>query len=193
MLEQDDHFKHLSDNPTYIHPEDWRRTDELIDWLIEKNKTGYQMVNSVQRLQEMKAFMRMGGNASDLKTLGWNGDGTGNGAAKQVMQMPGIVLDSAGNLRFAEWNCRAGQNNVIMRTDGTVGPCFPMYSSPFDWETSISRSSTLDSWGNEEVLPAPLLLYAKSQSCVLLPRLTCHQVCLHTNGEKPHERRSAQF
>ena len=30
--------------------------DALIDWIIEKNKAGYQMVNSVQRLQEMKAF-----------------------------------------------------------------------------------------------------------------------------------------
>jgi hypothetical protein len=27
--------------------------DDLIDWIIEKNKTGYQIVNSVQRLQEM--------------------------------------------------------------------------------------------------------------------------------------------
>jgi len=31
MLEQDDHFKHLNDNPTYIRPEDWRAVDELID------------------------------------------------------------------------------------------------------------------------------------------------------------------
>ena len=134
MLEQDDHFKHLSDNPTYIHPEDWGRMDALIDWLIEKNKSGYQMVNSVQRLEEMKAFMRMGGNASDLKTLGWNGDGNGsNGTAKHLARMPGIVQDAAGDLHFAEWNCRAGQNNVIVRTDGTVAPCFPMYASPFDW------------------------------------------------------------
>ena len=51
MLEQDDHFKHLYDNPTYIRPEDWREIDSLVDWLIEKNKAGYQMVNSVQRLQ----------------------------------------------------------------------------------------------------------------------------------------------
>jgi hypothetical protein len=28
---------------------------------------------------------------------------------------------------------RAGQNNVIIRTDGTVAPCFPMYGSTFDW------------------------------------------------------------
>jgi MoaA/NifB/PqqE/SkfB family radical SAM enzyme len=134
MLEQDDHFKHLSENPTYIHPPDWIRTDELIDWLIEKNKSGYQMVNSVQRLQEMKAFIRMSGNASDLTTYGWNGDGSGtNGTAKQLACTPGILQDTSGDLHFAEWNCRAGQNNVIIRTDGTVAPCFPMYTSPFDW------------------------------------------------------------
>ena len=28
MIEQDEHFKHLSDNPTYIRPEDWRAVDE---------------------------------------------------------------------------------------------------------------------------------------------------------------------
>src|SRR5499427_7806363 len=27
MLEQDEHFKHLADNPTYIRPEDWRDID----------------------------------------------------------------------------------------------------------------------------------------------------------------------
>jgi thioredoxin-related protein len=31
MLEQDDHFKHLYENPTYIRPEDWRKIDDLID------------------------------------------------------------------------------------------------------------------------------------------------------------------
>jgi radical SAM protein with 4Fe4S-binding SPASM domain len=47
--------------------------------------------------------------------------------------MPGIVEEPTGELRFAEWNCRAGQNNVIIRTDGTVAPCFPMYGATFDW------------------------------------------------------------
>ncbi len=134
MLEQDDHFKHLLENPTYIRPEDWRQTDELIDWLIEKNKAGYQMVNSVPRLEEMKAFIRMAGSGTDLATFGWNGDGDGsNGTGLRQIVMPGIVQDSAGNLHFADWNCRAGQNNVVVRTDGTVAPCFPMYSSSFDW------------------------------------------------------------
>jgi MoaA/NifB/PqqE/SkfB family radical SAM enzyme len=131
MLEQDEHFKHLHENPTYIYPDDWRNVDSLIDWLIEKNKAGYQMVNSVARLQEMKAFMRMSG-AHDLHQIGWNGDGTGT-ADELVASMPGIVRDGNGQLRFADWNCRAGENNVIVRTDGTVGPCFPMYASTYDW------------------------------------------------------------
>ena len=132
MLEQDEHFKHLSENLTYIRPEDWREVDSLVDWLIEKNKAGYQMVNSIQRLQQMKAFMRMASGA-DLNRLGWNGDGTNGNVAPQVQGMPGIVQDENGELHFAEWNCRGGQNNVIIRTDGIVAPCFPMYPSTYDW------------------------------------------------------------
>ena len=71
----------------------------------------------------------------DLKEYGWNGDGTnGNGhQAGLLASMTGIVREANGELRFADWNCRAGQNNVIIRTDGTVAPCFPMYASTFDW------------------------------------------------------------
>jgi hypothetical protein len=58
MIEQDEHFKHLLENPTYIRPEDWRAVDGLIDWIM---------------------------------------------------------------------------NNVIIRTDGTVVPCFPMFASTYDW------------------------------------------------------------
>jgi len=68
--------------------------DETIDWLIENNRAGYKMVNSVRRLQEMKEFMR-------------------------------------GKLQ--DWSCRAGHNSIIIRTDGTLAPCFPMYSAGFDW------------------------------------------------------------
>jgi len=134
MLEQDDHFKHLYDNPTYIRPEDWREVDRLIDWLIEKNRAGYQMVNSVQRLSEIKAFVRMS-SGLDLKEYGWNGDGTnGDGQQAELLAgIPGIVERSGGELQFAEWSCRAGQNNVIIRTDGTVAPCFPMYGATYDW------------------------------------------------------------
>ncbi|HSB76319.1 MAG TPA: hypothetical protein VLC12_11760, partial [Terriglobales bacterium] len=134
MLEQDEHFKHLEENPTYIRPQDWREVDELIDWLIEKNRSGYQMVNSVQRLREMKAFMRMSSGAN-LKELGWYGDGSsGNGdVAELLASMDGVVQDASGEVHFSEWNCRAGQNNVIIRTDGTVAPCFPMYPASYDW------------------------------------------------------------
>jgi len=92
------------------------------------------MVNSVQRLQEIKAFVRMS-SGLDLEEYGWNGDGTWeNGHRAEVLaSMPGVVQSPAGELQFAEWNCRAGQNNVIIRTDGTVAPCFPMYGATHDW------------------------------------------------------------
>ncbi|MFQ5722927.1 MAG: radical SAM protein [Terriglobia bacterium] len=93
MMEQP-HFKHLQENSTFITPEDWSHVDKVVDWLIDKNQQGYKMVNSVQRLQDMKDFMR-------------------------------------GKLQ--DWKCRAGQNNVIIRVDGTVAPCFPMYSATYDW------------------------------------------------------------
>lgn len=93
MIEPD-HFQHLNENVTYIRKEDWPAVDELVDWLIEKNRSGFKMVNSVQRLIEMREFMR-------------------------------------GKLQ--DWNCRAGHNNVIVRVDGTLAPCFPMYSATYDW------------------------------------------------------------
>ena len=85
--------RHLDGNPNFIRREDWPAVDGLIDWLIEKNRAGYQMVNSVTRLEDMKAFMR------------------------------GEV---------EPWNCRAGRNSIIIRTDGTLGPCMPLYSAAFD-------------------------------------------------------------
>jgi len=93
MLEQPD-FKHNSENSTFITREDWPRVDATIDWLIAKNRSGYKMVNSVRRLEQMKAFMR----------------GT-----------------------LEEWDCRAGQNSLIIRTDGTLAPCFPMYRAKENW------------------------------------------------------------
>lgn len=134
MLQQDEHFKHMDENPTYIRPEDWREVDKLIDWIIEKNRSGYQMVNSVPRLQEMKAFLRMS-SGLDLRKVGWFGDGTSSNGdvATMVGNIRGIEKGSTGDLQFAHWDCRAGENNVIIRTDGTIGPCFPMYSATYDW------------------------------------------------------------
>lgn len=93
MLDQPQ-FKHSNANSTFITPEDWPAVDALIDWLIDKNRSGYKMVNSVARLAQMKRFMR--------------GD-------------------------IQDWDCRAGQNSLIIRTNGTLAPCFPMYSASCDW------------------------------------------------------------
>jgi MoaA/NifB/PqqE/SkfB family radical SAM enzyme len=92
-LEQE-HFKHATLNRTHIRQEDWPDVDAVIDWLIEKYRAGYKMVNSAYRLAEMKAFMR-----------------------DQV----------------EPWDCRAGQNAIVIRTDGTLAPCFPTYSATEDW------------------------------------------------------------
>jgi MoaA/NifB/PqqE/SkfB family radical SAM enzyme len=35
--------------------------------------------------------------------------------------------------KLQQWDCRAGQNSMIIRTDGTLAPCFPMYSATQDW------------------------------------------------------------
>jgi hypothetical protein len=70
-------------------------------------------VNSVRRLQEMKAFLRMS-SGHELERCGWNGDGTQvDDEAQLLAATPGIIQDKSGELSFAEWNCRAGQNNVI--------------------------------------------------------------------------------
>ena len=80
---------------TYFRPEDHQKVDDVLDWLIEKQKSGYGMLNSVQRLAEMKQFLR--------------------------------------GAHHEPWNCRAGHNTLIIRVDGTLAPCFPMYSATHDW------------------------------------------------------------
>jgi len=94
-LVEQPHFKHSSDNPTYFRPEDYERVDGLIEWLIDRQKAGYPMANSIARLAEMKRFVR--------------------------------------GAHHESWNCRAGMNTLIIRVDGTLAPCFPMYSAPHDW------------------------------------------------------------
>lgn len=95
MIEQD-HFKHVDENSTYFRPEDYSKVDDLLDYLIDKSRHGYKMVNPTQHLAEMKDLLRS---------------------------------------RVKPWQCRAGQNSLIIRTDGTLAPCFPMYSATRDWGT----------------------------------------------------------
>src|SRR5215831_13602078 len=35
--------------------------------------------------------------------------------------------------KISPWGCKAGKNTMIIRTDGTLAPCFPMYSATYDW------------------------------------------------------------
>ncbi|MBI5468474.1 MAG: radical SAM protein [Deltaproteobacteria bacterium] len=35
--------------------------------------------------------------------------------------------------RPPDWKCRAGFNSLVIRTDGTLAPCFELYSSGKDW------------------------------------------------------------
>jgi pyruvate-formate lyase-activating enzyme len=57
LIEQP-HFRHLDENPTYIRPEDRLQVCEVLDWLIAKQRGGYGMTNSIERLAQMKEFMR---------------------------------------------------------------------------------------------------------------------------------------
>jgi hypothetical protein len=60
MMEQK-HFRHLQENDTYIRPEDFPVVDDLLDWMIDKQRQGWKMVDSIPRLQNIKGFMRGGG------------------------------------------------------------------------------------------------------------------------------------
>ena len=95
LLEQD-HFKHVDGNTTYLLPEDYSKVDALLDYLIEKQRHGYKMANPIQHMIDMKTQLRG---------------------------------------RVPAWPCRAGQNNLIIRPEGTLAPCFPMYSAAYDWGT----------------------------------------------------------
>jgi MoaA/NifB/PqqE/SkfB family radical SAM enzyme len=96
MTEQD-HFKHLNENETYLTKEDWPKVDDLLDYLQDlRQNHGYKMANPVQHMEDMKLLMR--------------------GAPPA-------------------WRCEAGEHSLIIRTDGTLAPCFPMYSATVDWGT----------------------------------------------------------
>lgn len=89
-------FRHAENNPVFIREEDHAAICELIDWLIARQNEGWHMVNSVERLAQMKSFIKH---------------------------------------EIDHWNCRAGQNSLIIRVDGSLAPCFPTYSATYDWGT----------------------------------------------------------
>ena len=53
LLEQDEHFKHAANNVPYNSKDDWPAVEETIQWLTEKQDSGYKIVNSNARLWQM--------------------------------------------------------------------------------------------------------------------------------------------
>lgn len=51
------HYSRKGDN-LYIRPDQFSEVDDLLDWIIEKNHKGYNMVNSIPHLRAMKEWIR---------------------------------------------------------------------------------------------------------------------------------------
>jgi MoaA/NifB/PqqE/SkfB family radical SAM enzyme len=88
-----DHYEHLDDG-LHLTPDKYDEVDELLDWLIDRQRQGWPMVNSIEHLRSFKERMR--------------------GAMRP-------------------WDCRAGHNAALIRTDGTLSPCFDLISHDNDW------------------------------------------------------------
>jgi MoaA/NifB/PqqE/SkfB family radical SAM enzyme len=91
------HLCESSHGHTPFQSEELGPVDELLDYLIDRSRAGYAMVNSAGHLRAMKSLVRGG---------------------------------------VAPWPCRAGQNMVVCRTDGTLAPCYPMREAAHDWGTA---------------------------------------------------------
>ncbi|MBW1709725.1 MAG: radical SAM protein [Deltaproteobacteria bacterium] len=89
-----DFYKHHNDDGLSITPDQFEEVDDLLDWICEKQRQGWGMVNSIAHLQAFKDRMR-------------------------------------GNMKT--WDCRAGHNGALIRTDGTLAPCFDLMSYDYDW------------------------------------------------------------
>ena len=88
-----EHYKH-DEEMLSITPDKFEETDALLDWLVEKHREGWPMVNSIEHLRTFKGRMRG---------------------------------------EIAAWDCRAGHNGALIRTDGTLSPCFDMICYEHDW------------------------------------------------------------
>ena len=119
-----DHYKHR-EAPLTITPDKYEETEALLDWLIEKQRQGWPMVNSIEHLQTFKGRMRG---------------------------------------KIDAWDCRAGRNGALVRTDGTLSPCFDMICYDHDWgRVGTSR------FDSEE-------LKGLKKKCMPL----CSSTCFHT-------------
>ena len=87
------HYRH-QDDMLSVTDKEWEEVDQLLDWLIEKQREGWPMVNSIPHLRNFKLRMRS---------------------------------------RLQPWDCRAGHNGALIRTDGTLSPCFDLITYGEDW------------------------------------------------------------
>jgi MoaA/NifB/PqqE/SkfB family radical SAM enzyme len=53
-----DHYNHQEENSLYVTPDQYDEVDNLLDWLVEKQRQGWTMVNSIDHLQTLKDRMR---------------------------------------------------------------------------------------------------------------------------------------
>jgi MoaA/NifB/PqqE/SkfB family radical SAM enzyme len=143
MMEQE-HFKHLHENDTYIRPQDFPVVDELLDWLIDKQRQGWKMVDSIARLQAMKGFMRGGGE---------------------------------------HWGCRAGQNWLIIRTNGTPALSHVQRKLRLGHrrKSEVRCPATL---GNEKGLRAELFFDTGVQRRLLLQLSSSDEVAMEASPER---------
>ncbi|MDH4226967.1 MAG: radical SAM protein [Deltaproteobacteria bacterium] len=88
-----EHYKNL-ENDLWITPDMHAEIDELIDWLKERQKSGWAMVNPPEHFNVLKKRMR-------------------------------------GSI--PPWDCRAGQNGLVIRPDGTLTPCYILLTNENDW------------------------------------------------------------
>ncbi len=65
-----------------------------------------------------------------------------------------------------DWECRAGHNTSLIRTDGTLAPCFSMYSSTYDWGT----------------IENPKFDFRQLDEMKKTCKLHCLSTCQHTTG-----------
>jgi MoaA/NifB/PqqE/SkfB family radical SAM enzyme len=143
MMEQE-HFKHLHENDTYIRPQDFPVVDKLLDWLIDKQRQGWKMVDSIARLQNMKGFMRGGGE---------------------------------------HWGCRAGQNWLIIRTNGTPALSHVQRKLRLGHrrKSEVRCPATL---GNEKGLRAELFFDTGVQRRLLLQLSSSDEVAMEASPER---------
>jgi len=92
-LGQMKHFRRTDDEIGFL-SEDYQKVDELLDWLLEKYRRGYNIANSPQHFIAAKRFIR-----------------------RQPIC----------------WDCRAGHNTLVIRTDGRLTPCFEYFDDEDDW------------------------------------------------------------